>query len=125
MNYRFVLPIASVIYPLQSYLCIGTMCGRILQYSLIDEQLTEMPGAHKHGTKVLELAALHGKMTLNGLVSSIGVPGNNCETDDKIFDNENITCDVLLSLGSGYHEMFKSENEIHQQRLLTWYFLKR
>ena len=91
----------------------------------MDQQLTEMPGAHKHGTKVLKLAALDGKMTLNGLISSIGVPGNNSETDEKIFNNENIACDVLLSLGTGYHEMFKSENEIHQQRLLTWYFLKR
>ena len=100
------------------------MCGRILQYNLIDQQLTEMPGRHKCGTRVLELAALHGKVTHNGLISNIGVNINN-ESDAMSLDNEHIACEVLLSLGSGYHKMFKSENEIHQQRMLTWCFLKR
>ena len=100
------------------------MCGRILRYSLIDQHLTEMPGRHKRGTKVLELAALHGKVTHNGLILSIGVDINS-ESDVMTQDNENISCEVLLSLGSGYHEVFKSQNEIHQQRMLTWCFLNR
>lgn len=100
------------------------MCGRILCYSLSDGQLTEMPGSHKHGTKVLKLAALRGKVTQNWLISSIG-SGVHSEGDVVTLDNESITCQMLLSLGSGYHEMFKSGNEIQQQCILTWCFLKR
>ena len=124
MHRLFCFPIASIIFPLESYLFIGTMCGRILRYSLVDQQLTEIPGRHRRGTKVLGLAALHGKVTHNGLISRIGVNVNN-ESDSMSLDNEHIACEVLLSLGSGYHEMFKSETEIHQQRMLTWCFLKR
>lgn len=100
------------------------MCGRILTYSFSDEQLTEMPGKHKHGTKVLKLAALNGTVTHNWLISSIG---KNAHSKDDLFssDNKNIDCQVLLSLGMGYHEMFKSQNEMLQQCILTWCFSKR
>lgn len=103
------------------------MCGRILAYSFSNEQLIEMPGRHKHGTEVLKLAALCGRVSHNWLISSIGRDAHN-EGDVMAsmgVDNGNIACQVLLSLGSGYHEMFKSENEMLQQRILTWCFLKR
>lgn len=103
------------------------MCGRILCYSLINGQLTEMPGRHKHGTRILNLAALHGKVSHNWLISSIGRgvhSSQHCENDDvTTVDNESIACQVLVSLGTGYHEMFKSESEMaHQQHILTWCF---
>lgn len=111
--------LASSIFPLQSYLFIGTMCGRILQYSLSEEQLIEMPGSHKRGTRVIKLAALHGKVTHNWLISGIG-SGVHSEEDAVTLDNESVGCQVLLSLGSGHHEMFESGSEIEHQHILTW-----
>lgn len=99
------------------------MCGRILRYSLSDGLLTEMPGSHKCGTKVLKLAALHGKVTHNWLISSIGSGIHSDDGEAFTVDNESIACQVLLSLGSGYRELFKSGNEIQQQQhILTWCF---
>jgi len=98
------------------------MCGRIFTYSFSDEQLIEMPGRHTHGTEVLKLASLCGKLSHNWLISSIG--GDAHDEDDVMDNGSGIACQVLLSLGSGYHEIFKSENEMFQQRILTWCFLK-
>lgn len=120
-------PIASTIFPLQSYLCIGTMCGRILAYGLSDGLFTEMPGSHKRGTQVLKLTALCGTVTNNWLISSIGVNvhgGSDVTANIALVDKESVPCEVLLSLGSGYHEMFKSQNEVLRQHILAWCFIK-
>ena len=96
------------------------MCGRILQYSLSEEQLIEMPGSHKHGTRVLKLAALNGKVTHNWLISGIGSGVHSEDDAGAALDNESVGCQVLLSLGSGHHEMFESGSEIEHHHILTW-----
>ena len=119
--------IASTILPLAGSLFIGTMCGKVLVYNFTEEKLTQMTGRHKQGEKVLALAAVNGKVTKNWLISSIGKSTSDEQslTNIRPQDIEELPCDILLSLGSGYHEVFDSHlGEEGYQRVLTWCILK-
>jgi len=104
------------------------MCGKVLVYNFTEEKLTQMTGRHKQGEEVLALAAVNGKVSKNCLISSIGKIVSN--TDDQSLtdipqDGEDLPCNILLSLGSGYHEVFDSHlGEEGYQRVLTWCILK-
>jgi len=103
------------------------MCGRVLVYNFTEEKLTQMTGRHKQGEKVLALAAVNGKVTKNWLISSIGKSTSDEQslTNIRPQDIEELPCDILLSLGSGYHEVFDSHlGEEGYQRVLTWCILK-
>ena len=118
--------VASAILPLASSLFMGTMCGRVLVYKFTEEKLTQLTGRHKQGEKVLTLAAVNGKVTKNWLISSIGkIVSSTTGNQSMSQDDEDLPCDVLLSLGSGYHEVFDSHlGEEGFQRVLTWCILK-
>ena len=102
------------------------MCGRVLVYEFIEEKLTQMTGRHRQGEKILTLAAVNGKVTKNWLISSIGKIISSTTGDQSMSqDDEDLPCDVLLSLGSGYHEVFDSHlGEEGFQRVLTRCIIK-
>ena len=83
-----------------------------------------MTGRHKQGEKVLALEAVNGQVTKNWLISSIGKSTSDEPSLTDIPPQE-LPCDILLSLGSGYHEVFDSHlGEEGYQRVLTWCILK-
>ena len=88
-----------------------------------------MTGRHKQEEKVLALAAINGTVTKNWLISSIGKVVSSTTDDQSLTGisqgNEDLPCNVLLSLGSGYHEVFGSHlGDEGFQRVLTWCILK-
>ena len=104
------------------------MCGRVQVYNFTEEKLTQMTGRHKKGEKVLTLAAVNGTVTKNWLISSIGKVVSSTTDDQSLTgisqSNEDLPCNVLLSLGSGHHEVFGSHFGEEFQRVLTWCILK-
>ena len=88
-----------------------------------------MTGRHKQGEKVLTLAAINGTVTKNWLISSIGTALSSTTDNQSLTgisqSNEDLACNVLLSLGSGYHEVFGSHlGDEEFQHVLAWCILK-
>lgn len=81
-----------------------------------------LAGAHQSGMTV-QLFALYGRMNTKGFLSNIGVAAEH-DAERELLHHSYIPCNVLLTMGAGYEDLFHYDKQISNPPLhfTTWVF---
>ena len=135
VNAALYFIVVSTIFPLGDALIVADEDGKVYELNLhcaTDDNhflCQQLPGCHQPNT-TLHFFSLHGKMSPQGLLSSIGEYPSEEEEGNPLYVNlfnvgspSSIPCVVLLGLGAGYSSSLRAEKITNPSLYFTtWAF---